>query len=365
MVSSNEYGGISEKEIKEFAEDEGTPPTEAGASFETRFARNVSKLVSARIPKGETGEYSVFLLSETHIDPSQNSKLIEVPLIAHGEDHVSGCVWLSPFNLGTAFKVDLDWDDHASLFKAVRESDFGDTPALLVDWRGTKPVGRFYPHGLNEPEKSEPICFDDSPITTDEMKDALENFYQKSLRTPSKVREGRAVWGDSSKGTPVFHPEIAIQGRLLDALKARFSGRDMRAEMPNDDGRADITVHSKTQTPEGRTGIITEWVLELKALCDMTSKGNSIGSAGSVASAIATAISGGLEQAVAYRHQLSGEKAALCCYDMRKTDDGDKACFKHIEQEASELNVELWRWYLYRSTSASRKAKNYVSSCSK
>jgi hypothetical protein len=147
-----------------------------------------------------------------------------------------------------------------------------------------------------------------------------------------------------------------IQGRLLDVLKATFSCHGLRAEPVTEDGRADIIVYSKALSQASRPATITEWVLELKALCDMTSTGTKIGSG-----KIPDAIRDGLEQVVAYRLRFNGENAAVCCYDMQKSDVGDEACFAHVTHEAASHKVELWRWYLYRDTKESRKARGYLS----
>jgi len=101
---------------------------------------------------------------------------------------------------------------------------------------------------------------------------------------------------------------------------------------------------------------VNEWVLELKALCDKTSTtGNPVPE-----SNIREAVEGGLEQAIGYKTSLHAVNAALCCFDMRATDEGDEKCFEHVANAAAAESVPLWRWYLYRSTKHSRAAKNYL-----
>ena len=63
---------------------------------------------------------------------------------------------------------------------------------------------------------------------------------------------------------------------------------------------------------------------------------------------------------MAYRLRLNALNAAVCCYDMRKDDEGDTACFAHIVTDAECGNVPLWRWYLFRSAGASRAAQGFV-----
>jgi hypothetical protein len=94
-------------------------------------------------------------------------------------------------------------------------------------------------------------------------------------------------------------------------------------------------------------------VLELKALCDRTTTGKLVGKA-----KITAAIKKGLEQIVAYRDGFNANRGALCCYDMRSNDEGADTCFAHITKSAEVQKAPLWRWYLYRSTDSSRKAKS-------
>jgi hypothetical protein len=248
MGNSSSLGGISPEEVREFAADFEAPPTEAGASLTSRFSRHVSNLIVARIPKGETGQFSIFLRSEALLEDAQRWKSVENPLLAHAEDPVSGRIWLSTASLGSAFELLLEWQDVASLFKAVRQAGFGSVPALVVDWRGNQPTGRLYRSGLNDAEDCEAVFFEEAPISVTQLKEVLDSFYEKSLRTPALVVEGHAnrVWKDPSKGIPEHRPEEVIQGRLLDVLKATFSRHGLRAEPVTEDGRA---ISSCTRRP--------------------------------------------------------------------------------------------------------------------
>jgi hypothetical protein len=105
--------------------------------------------------------------------------------------------------------------------------------------------------------------------------------------------------------------------------------------------------------------VIHEWVLELKALCDMTSTGTSIGS-GHVPDTLLK----GLEQVIGYKFHLHALNSALCCYDMLKDDAGDDYLFSPLAKDASTQSVQLWRWFLFRATNASRQAKGYLTHAS-
>ena len=190
------------------------------------------------------------------------------------------------------------------------------------------------------------------------MKATLATFYETVLRTPSAITQGNGarIWNDASKGIPEPRPEERIQGRLLDTLKGSYPKHTWRAEPVTEDGRADIVATRKV-TAEGRPATITEWVLELKALADMTSTGKPV-----AASVVAGAIESAVEQAIAYRCNHNAERAAACYFDMRREDVGDDECFSKIVEIARDENIPLWRWYLYRRMSAARADRGYLKS---
>lgn len=357
MAEPGSLGGVSQTEIQQMAEAIGSPPSEAGASLSTRFVRQVSSLVAARSAVGESGEFSVFIRSESLISDLAKVAYSEFPLLMNGQDTVSDRAWISTASLNATYNLTLAWTDQASLYTAVRATGLGHLPALVVDWRPARPLGHFYPDGLGSPDLADRVIFEDIPISEDEMKEAMDNFYNRSLRSPLLIAEGHAdrVWSDAAKGIPRDRPEEKIQGRLTDALKSRFARHDVRAEPVTADGRADVIVYRRTLSLQNLPAVQTQWVLELKALCDMTSNGTATGS-----SHIPEAIKSGLEQVVAYKGQLSALRGAVCCFDMQKKDHGDNAIFNHIAASAQQLGIDLWRWFLFRSTADSRQAKSLV-----
>jgi hypothetical protein len=356
MAEASGFGGVSPNEIENLAETVGAP-TVAGSSLMTRFSRRVSALVAARAGQGDSGQFTIFLQSEALFEDVKRCGHAEVPLLKNGADPVADKIWLSTASLSTSFELLLQWSDQASLFAAVRDAGLGTIPALLVDWRTGSPVGTLFKSGLRDLEDSESVLFDDAPVSSAKMKEVLDKFYERSLRTPFLVVEGNGnrVWNDAAKGIPAHRPEEVIQGRLLDALKAIFARHELRAEPVTDDGRADIVISMKTFSASGLPAVVNEWVLELKALADRTHTDNPVS-----ASKIPEAVRSGLEQAIAYKTQLNAVNAAVCCYDMRAQNVGDDACFSHIRDHADAQTIPLWRWYLFRSTGQSRAAKGYV-----
>ncbi len=352
------YGGVTAQEILEITSAVGVP-TDAGASLVTRFSRRVSNLIARRFSLGESGNFSIFLHSEAVLEDAQQQGCEEAPLLANGVDPVTDCVWLSSASLTAVFRLPTPQTTIPELFAAVRGSGLGDHPAIVVDWRQGAPLGQLYRAGLNDFDNAERIIFEDLPIGSQDLKKVLDRFYEQSLRTPSLGGEGHAkrVWKDPSKGEPDPRPEETIQGRLLDVLKGVFTRHELRAEPVTPDGRADIIIYKRALSQNNLPAVVHEWVLELKALTDTTSTGNPVPS-----STVTTAIFKGVEQAQAYRIQLNAINAVLCCYDMRKKDAGDQQSFAHVVDIAANENIHLWRWYLYRSTSESRSAKDLLNS---
>lgn len=348
MADVTTFGGVSLDEIGDLAEAEGVPGA-AGGSLPTKFARRVSSLISLRCSKGETGSYSLFLLSEDLAESRELCDHIEQPLLEHGNDPVGDQVFIASVALTSAYQLDLDWESIDKLLEVISEKGLGDLPAIVVDWRGERPIGKFYRDGLIERETADAIYFDDVPISADAILEALQNFREK-IKTPSISIEahGMRIWREAGKGVPESRPEERIQGRLVDALSAVFCNHNVRAETPTEEGRADVAIHKKTLSTSGVTAFVCEWLLELKALCDMTSSGNKS------TTNHEQAIEDGLYQAIAYRAKMGALKGALCCFDMRTADDGDDACFQNILDAASENEILLWRGFLYRSAKAAR-----------
>ncbi|WP_375306354.1 hypothetical protein WI560_32030 [Bradyrhizobium sp. A11] len=352
MDDDQDFGGISSEEIADFVRSLAAPPSEAGATPTARFSRHVSNLIFVRAAYGESKTFSVFLRSEALADDVTRCECVEFPLLKNGSDPVAGRIWISTASLTTTFEAKLAWSDQTSLFQAIRDAGLGAMPALVVDWRTGAPIGTLYREGLSNATQSEQVIFAELPISPVDLKGVLDRFYDRSLRTPALVVEGHAmrIWSEANKGIPEPRPEERIQGRLSDFLKSAFPRYDVRSETQTADGRADIIVYRKDTTAGNLPATVTHWVLELKALCDMTSTGNAVPMAN-----VPTAISDGLDQAIAYKSRLNAVNAALCCFDMQKEEEDEKSLFGHIDEDAKNANIHLWRWYLYRHTKASRK----------
>ncbi|WP_372072878.1 hypothetical protein P7L75_11610 [Tistrella mobilis] len=346
-------GGMSLGEI-EAASKELPFPDNAGASPSERFVLKVSALVRVRHAQGDSGGVAVFLQSDALQSDAECCDGSFHPLLATGNDPITEKVWLSNATLGGAYALNVDCSSQGVIFEKVRALGFERLPALVIDWRGAVPVGRFYARGLGDLDHVQEVLLAYTEISAADLKGCLDNAHRTGLETPQRVGEGHAeqIWKDASKGFPAPRPEERIQGKLINHLRARYTQHVVRAERKNNDGITDLMIFAHTQDVGGQKIVVNEWLLELKALTDRTENGNTIGPAD-----IKKRISDGLKQAICYRNEEHARHAALCCYDMRTNDEGDEACFADVRDDAADEAVVLWRWYLFRSSKALRTEK--------
>lgn len=334
---ANQFGGISLAEIEASAREQPFPAN-AGATASERFIFQVSNLVTLRQQQGESGGVTVFLQSDALQSDAEGCGGTFNPVIATGNDPITDKVWLSNAALGAAWALDIDCSNKAAIFDDVKEAGFGSLPALVIDWRGAVPVGRFYVRGLEHVDYVLEVVLSYAEITVEDMKACLDRFYATALATPQLTREGHseAIWNDAGKGWPAHRPEERIQAKLIEHIRSRYTKHKVRAEHKNDAGITDLLIYAQAQDVAGTKVVVYEWALELKTLTDRTETGNNVGPA-----QIKERIDGGLAQAIHYRRQEHANKAALCCYDMRTSDEGDQACFAEIQEEA--LAEEIYR----------------------
>ncbi len=350
-----ELGSFTEAEIRGFA-NEVQIPDQAGAPPTERFVRQIAELVALRVAAGETKGISIILRSDALESDVEGHNYERFPYLRSGQDALSQRVFLSNTVLGLAYSVPID-ENAPDQVAAIQQAGFGRLPALIIDWRGDAPKATLYGSGVDDPNDVQDVNLTEMDITPEDLKAGLDEFYAKRLRTPSLVIQGHSVriWKKPSQGWPEDRPEEKIQGVLVSFLFARYSRFDIRAEVNNEEGRLDIKIFAKLRDGTGAKIVKNVWVLELKALTDRSTAGTAV-----TATAVDEALEEGLTQAISYREADHINQAALCCFDMRTTDLGDAVIFKRIAQEANDNEVHLWRWYLYRSAAASRRAHRAV-----
>lgn len=343
-------GGMTLAEI-ESASREQPFPDHAGATPAERFVLKVSALVRIRHQKGEKGGIAIFLQSDALQSDAKDCDGAFFPLLANANDPINERVWLSNATLGAAYALNLNCSNQAAAFEDVVRAGFATLPALVIDLRGNIPIGRFYPRGLGNPDHDQDVLITYNRISEADMKACLDKAYATALATPQRATEGHAekLWTDATKGWPAHRPEERIQAKLINQLRGRYTNHVVRSERKNDDGISDLLVFERTFDAAGNKVVINEWLLELKALTEKTETGNPIGK-----TEIKRRISDGLIQAISYRDSEHVLHAALCCYDMRGSDEGDQECFAEVGEHAAGESVLLWRWYLFRDSKAIR-----------
>lgn len=349
----NALGTFTEDEIRGLAQ-EVQIPERAGTSPTERFVRQISELVALRVAAGEAKGVSIILRSDALESDIEGRSCVRVPFLRNGQDAISQKIFVSNTVLGLAYAIVVE-DDAVDQMAAVQQAGLGGLPALIIDWRGVAPKATLYGSGVDDPSDVEDVYLTETDISSEDLKQGLDEFYTKRLRTPSLVIQGNSVrvWAKdkAAQGWPTDRPEEKIQGVLMSFLHARYSRFEVRAEVVNEDGRLDLKIFAKTFDGAGAKIIKNVWVLELKALTDRTSTGTSV-----PPTKTDEAIEKGLTQAISYMDAEHVNNAALCCFDMRATDVGPKT-FEKVAQEANDNGVHLWRWYLYRNAEDSRKAK--------
>lgn len=349
---ADRLGGISLLEIEEFSLTSELPDT-AGASPLTRFVKRVAEIVDLRKAKGEHGGISVFLLSESVDEDVGGHAHVDYPLLVTGNDPIQSQVWLSNVRIGSAYALsNLDCSDAGTVKKSIKSLNLGNLPALFIDWRGAVPIGHLFARGVEDPDSADLVQMGLAEIGEVELKNCLDNFYERSLRTPAAINagHGQKIWREAGKGIPEERPEERIQGRLLDHLRARFLQHNIRAEVETEAGRCDLVIRAYLESVTGKKSVRVEWLLELKALSEKTSSGNDVPK-----SRMIEALQKGVLQAYSYRISEHAEKAVLCCYDLRDTEEEDDICFADVAAEAKSNSVLLWRWILLRNAQIGRQ----------
>ena len=356
-MSNELIGGIPEQEIAELFQAKGIPG-DAGADRTIRFLRKLSDLIARRWAVGEKGTGAVFLLAEKVTDEMKGRDGVSRPTLVNGNDPIMDCVWLVNAQVGNAYSLAMEWETGGSL-SVVVDAGLGHLPAVTIDFRDKSrpPQVLFFPDGCGDLDTMHTLHVGGQPIDEDTMKGTLDDFYENSLRTPMTVLAGHSpdrIWKDSRKGVPQPRPEESIEGMLLRHLKAVFPEHDPRAQNTTVDGYLDISIHYADRTVQGHPAKRCDWVLELKALADMTT--NDTTSSANVEDAVTK----GVRQTIAYSMAENSIERALCVYDLRDVANDDEACFDHVREDSADNQIHLWRWRLMRSAEEGRKDRYHL-----
>lgn len=350
---SENLGGVTPEELAEFSKVSVGPPGIANTSASARFVVHVAQLIVRRAEARELGGFAFFLCSDRIQKHAKYCIGGPEPFLLNGNQPILGNVWIASAPMGDARRVDTQSNDVSGLFLEIQGGPLANLPTAIVDWEAAEPKAVFYPEGLSKPDNMISVDLSGSQISDKEIKWALDHFHQKRLMAPQLIKEGGGtpIWENASKGVPRENVEGRIQGRLMDSLQSRFPRHELHGEPVVKEGRADIVVYFITVDTVGNPVSRSDWVLELKALREKTHTGGKVAK-----NKAGAAIKEGLSQVIRYRTKRPALNAALCCYDLRKENLGDESSFNSIKVEAAVEKVYTWRWYLYRSAPAVRRA---------
>lgn len=314
---------------------------------ERRFLLNVIDAIRSRKSTSanrDKPELSIFLLVPYPRQLAQLHQARHEPLFSNGSTELAGQVWFSSVALNSGFAFDLPSLEVGELFNIMIEAGLGELPAVLFDPRPGVPEFRLYPNGIVHDENCEKHPFDEVALSVDALSEFLETFYEINLKNPSRIPKGVPVWADTTKCQPAPRTEEAIQGPLIVGIRSKFGCRTLW-ELPSEDGRADVAIYRRPAADE--QGWILHFVLELKVLRSVTSSG------GKSTISIPKEVKKGLGQAIAFKKNHDAKEAWLCCFDMRKTNEGEN-CFDKIRAKADKAKIHLKHWFLFNTDDEKR-----------
>ena len=321
---------------------------------DTRFVAGVAQLViqraaeAARLREQDQPGIAIFVLCASPPAAAGNTK--RVPMVDNGLTTVTGRLWFATPAVISARYLELpnSADDDAHFHYVAEDLGLGEEPTLIFDSRVASNRLRWYPEGLARDEAVEfpPL---DGDVTTEEVFEAIDLLHERCFVTPSGLPQRVNLWQRASGHWPREDAEALVQSHLKAGLTLRFPYCKVRHEQTQTAGRTDLEI--ERFNPLDRSSVTYQAILELKVLRTFRHTGTSVSDAETK-----EAISEGVRQAVSYREHKAARWSALCCFDMRRSDGGDEACFAHVQGSADAGDVTLKRWFLYASPAEYRMA---------
>lgn len=345
--------GWSDQSLRATVDDNFGLGAETGLPPEVRYLLGVVRVIKSRRekidvdPKIDHGEElpAIFFFSPQLPDSIPLERLTQAPMLNNGLNALGGHFWfVGPIgNYGRGLALE-HWAEDAQVFDYAAKLDIDQLPAVLLDNRLDPIELRHFPKGLADPEIAEVVSLGGKDISIDEVLTHVSRAHQANMQTPTLVPKDLKLWENASKHRPVTSAEQRIQTILRIALSGAMPATVVREELTLPAGRIDLEI----QEFRGKGVVISHAVLELKVLRSYGSTGNSVSAA-----EVKKVITEGISQAAAYRDDHDTKAAALCCFDMRKVETGEK-CFTAVRKPAKEMRVELGVFYLYASAKKSR-----------
>jgi hypothetical protein len=161
------------------------------------------------------------------------------------------------------------------------------------------------------------------------------------------MRVGK-LWADPDRWWPSSQAEKTVQWQLFAGLVTALPTCIVRHEQPMPEGRDDLEI--ERSDPMDPSQVTRLALIELKVLRSFRESGSAV-----PAEAMLQHVEDGVKQASAYSESKGFRRSTLCCFDMRREDAGD-GCFDDVRRLASDLSVDLKRWFLYASSLQYRTA---------
>lgn len=357
MAGANETDGLgvwSGADLGATARSAAGAGADAGVPDDVRFRSTIAKLIRRRKavsqdPPGDLAT-SVFLLEPSPPTEAEQYSPRRVPCLDDGTHDIGGRVWFVGAGPGSGKWVAASFEDDDDLFNFITDDlACGAKAAILHKPQHPEPHIRYYPNGFDDLDEFKEIPIAGASVTIETVTAAIDNTHAQMMITPDAQPDTMKLWEKAAKWWPFKVAEKRAQGYLEIALNTAFPTCIIRSEQPLNLGRLDIAIVEKD--PVNQTVEMQHGVLELKVL-------RSYGSTGIAESEQKTRdwVESGVKQASAYRDDKSAPWAALVCFDMRKTDEGQATCFAHVNTLAGHLSVHLRRWFLYASSKELRNA---------
>lgn len=323
--------------------------SDAGLPPKIRFLIGVVRLIRIRQEKiaAEPGEDlpAVFFFSPQLPDSLEALQLQRSPMLNNGLTPLGDRFWfVGPLgNYGRA--LDLHgWSDDAEVFDRAGELGIDGLPAVLLDNRHNPPELRHFPKGLGDPEIAEVVSLGGRDISIEEVLGHVRKAHETNMKTPKLIPRDLKLWQNASNHRPVKQAEKRIQTILRIALAAAMPATVIHEEPNVPVGRIDLEI----QEYRGGGVMISHALLELKVLRSYGSTGKPVSAA-----KVKKVIAEGISQAAAYRDDHETKAAALCCFDMRKSESGEQ-CFATVREPAEKKKIALGVYYLFASAGRSR-----------
>lgn len=345
---SSDLAGWSDAELLATVRENFGIGADTGLPPDLRFRVGVTRLIRNRLRYLEQGsevDPAVFFLFPTGPLDVESSWS---PMLDNGLTPVGGRFWFVGPQAASGRAIELpDWDDAAIFAKATAELSVGEVPAVVFDTRMEPPSARFYPGGLSDPDRYEPLRLFGGNITVEEAVDVVERVHRQSLVTPTVQLYPGKLWAKPTKHWPVSNAEARIQLQVQSGLIGAFPSCVVRSEQSQATGRFDLEIEEPN--PESEDGFVRHLLLELKVLRSFRSTGAAVSD-----KETRDAVKDGVEQAATYGDELGVQARALFCFDMRGEFSGP-SCFQHMTAKARQLAVALHVWHLFATAKSYRQ----------